>query len=90
MNDKEVNEELNGRGGGLDWTRMLILNSGEHCKIYFVIVSTMYISHVRTHVAHNTSFAFQFSVSDSWIASIRDALVACQSHSLLFIALNFN
>ena len=40
MNDKEVNEESNGRGGGLDWTRMLILNSGEHCKIYFDILNS--------------------------------------------------
>lgn len=35
-----MDEELEGRGQGLDWTRLSILNSGEHCRINFDIVKS--------------------------------------------------
>ena len=57
------------------------------------VIVPLCISHtyVRTYrtLHTTTSFSFQFSFSGSLIASTRDALVACQSHSL-FISLNLN
>ena len=43
MSDEEINEESKGRGQGLEWTRILFLNSGEHCKIYFAILKSTVI-----------------------------------------------